>query len=101
MQTSGFGKVTNCGCGVPLPALLCAHLTVVQEEEMRRAAEEKQRAEDEEAAKWMNMISVEDTVGVGRCLGGFRAWGSCGGTLLQGLGQGAAGLIGRAAVCPC
>lgn len=29
---------------------------------MRRAAEEKQRAEDEEAAKWMNMISVEDTV---------------------------------------
>eukprot|EP00775_Hariotina_reticulata_P004954 gene4954-5195_t len=32
-----------------------------QEEEMRRAAEEKQRAEDEEAAKWMNMISVEQT----------------------------------------
>jgi hypothetical protein len=34
----------------------------VQEEEIRRAAEEKQRAEDEEASKWMNMISVEDTV---------------------------------------
>jgi len=29
---------------------------------MRRAAQEKQRAEDEEAAKWMNMISVEQTV---------------------------------------
>lgn len=36
---------------------------VLQEEEMRRAAEEKQRLEDEEAAKWMNMISVQDTVG--------------------------------------
>lgn len=34
----------------------------VQEEEVRRAEEEKQRAEDEEASKWMNMISVEDTV---------------------------------------
>jgi hypothetical protein len=39
----------------------------VQEEEMRRAAEEKQRAEDEEASKWMNMISVEDTVSVVGC----------------------------------
>jgi hypothetical protein len=35
---------------------------MLQEEEMRRAAQEKQRAEDEEAAKWMNMISVEQTV---------------------------------------
>lgn len=35
----------------------------LQEEEMQRAAEEKQRLEDEEAAKWMNMISVQDTVG--------------------------------------
>eukprot|EP00879_Flechtneria_rotunda_P003416 GHRR01003644.1.p1 GENE.GHRR01003644.1~~GHRR01003644.1.p1 ORF type:complete len:315 (+),score=125.81 GHRR01003644.1:250-1194(+) len=32
-----------------------------QEEEMRHAAEEKQKAEDEEAAKWMNLISVEQT----------------------------------------
>lgn len=30
---------------------------------MRRAAEEKQKAEDEEAAKWMSLISVEQTVG--------------------------------------
>lgn len=29
---------------------------------MRRAAQEKQKAEDEEAAKWMSMISVEQTV---------------------------------------
>jgi hypothetical protein len=29
---------------------------------MRRAAEEKQKAEDEEAAKWLSMISVEQTV---------------------------------------
>jgi hypothetical protein len=35
-----------------------------------RAAQEKQRAEDEEAAKWMNMISVEDTVRVARVGGG-------------------------------
>lgn len=32
-----------------------------QAEEMRRAAEEKQKAEDEEAAKWLGMISVEQT----------------------------------------
>jgi hypothetical protein len=38
-----------------------------QEEEVRRAAEEKQRAEDEEAAKWMNMISVEQTVRLPLC----------------------------------
>ena len=50
-----------------LSAVLRACVCVEQEEEMRRAAEEKQRAEDEEAAKWMNMISVQDTVGVEGC----------------------------------
>jgi hypothetical protein len=34
----------------------------LQAEEMRRAAEEKQKAEDEEASKWLSMISVEQTV---------------------------------------
>ncbi len=33
---------------------------LAQEEEIRRAAEERQRKEDEEAAKWMNMISVQE-----------------------------------------
>lgn len=42
--------------------MLCCSIVCAQEEEVRRAAEEKQRAEDEEASKWMNMISVEDTV---------------------------------------
>jgi hypothetical protein len=51
------GCVTSCH-------LISPHL---QEEEIRRAAEEKQRLEDEEAAKWMNMISVQDTVGVEGC----------------------------------
>ncbi|KAG2483696.1 hypothetical protein HYH03_017496 [Edaphochlamys debaryana] len=31
-----------------------------QEEEMRRAAEERAKREEEEAAKWMNLISVEE-----------------------------------------
>jgi hypothetical protein len=40
----------------------CALLHCLQAEEMRRAAEEKQKADDEEAAKWLSMISVEQTV---------------------------------------
>ncbi|KAF6264219.1 DDRGK domain-containing protein [Scenedesmus sp. NREL 46B-D3] len=32
-----------------------------QAEEVRRAAEERQKADDEEAAKWLSMISVEQT----------------------------------------
>lgn len=47
----------------------------LQEEEIRRAAEEKQRLEDEEAAKWMNMISVQDTVRA--AWGGGLGGGSC------------------------
>jgi hypothetical protein len=31
-----------------------------QEDEIRRAAEERQRREDEEAAKWLGQISVEE-----------------------------------------
>jgi hypothetical protein len=56
---------------------------------MRRAAEEKQREEDAEAAKWMNMISVDDTVrllGDADCMAApWRAgWGAVGGSAAPG-----------------
>lgn len=33
----------------------------LQEEEIRRAAEERARREEAEAAKWMSMISVQES----------------------------------------
>lgn len=51
-----------------LPSLLL----LLQEDEIRRAAEERERAENEEAEKWMNMISVEDTVRAGKK--GGKGW---------------------------
>lgn len=53
IQRASSASCANSRTAAPRPL-------VAQEEEIRRAAEERQKREDEEAAKWLGQISVEE-----------------------------------------